>query len=43
VDAGAISIYFSAQKMLPRKTRVFVDYLIEQSRAQAFPKRFSAC
>lgn len=29
VDLGSISVYFSAQKTLPAKTRVFVDFLLE--------------
>jgi DNA-binding transcriptional LysR family regulator len=29
VDVGAISIYFAAHKLLPAKTRVFVDFVVE--------------
>ncbi|SEJ44016.1 transcriptional regulator, LysR family [Azotobacter beijerinckii] len=42
VDAGFISIYFAAQKLLPQKTRVFVDFLVEQFRSQGLDQRFSA-
>jgi DNA-binding transcriptional LysR family regulator len=41
-DAGILSIYFPAQKMLPSKTRVFVDYVVEAFRAQNLAERFSA-
>lgn len=33
-DVGPISLYFSSQKLLPAKTRVFVDYVIEAFRAR---------
>lgn len=42
VDTGIISIHFAAQKLLPQKTRVFVDFVVEQFRAQGLDKRFSA-
>lgn len=42
VDAGILSIHFSAQKLLPRKTRVFIDFIVEQFRQQELAKRFSA-
>lgn len=29
VDLGPVSVYFSARKALPAKTRVFVDFLVE--------------
>lgn len=29
VDLGSISVYYSARKALPAKTRVFIDFLIE--------------
>ena len=34
--------YFAAQKLLPQKTRVFVDFVVEQFRLQGLDKRFSA-
>jgi hypothetical protein len=42
VDTGIISIHFAAQKLLPHKTRVFIDFLVEQFRAQGLDRRFSA-
>lgn len=42
VDTGIVSIHFAAQKLLPQKTRVFVDFVVEQFRAQGLDKRFSA-
>lgn len=41
VDAGTISIYFAAHKLLPAKTRAFVDFVVEQFRAQKLAKRFA--
>lgn len=29
VDLGAVSVYYSARKALPAKTRVFIDFLLE--------------
>jgi DNA-binding transcriptional LysR family regulator len=42
VDVGPISLYFSAQKLLPGKTRAFVDFLVEQFREQRLAQRFAA-
>ena len=42
VDIGTLSLYFPAQKLLPTKTRVFVDYVVEHFRQEKFAKRFSA-
>jgi DNA-binding transcriptional LysR family regulator len=41
VDAGTISIYFAAHKLLPAKTRVFVDFVVEQFRLQRLPEKFA--
>lgn len=41
-DDGAISLYFSSQKLLPAKTRAFVDYLVTQFKEQQVAKRFRA-
>jgi hypothetical protein len=41
-DAGPISLYFASQKLLPAKTRAFVDFVIEQFRAQQLAQRFLA-
>lgn len=42
VDAGNTALYYAAQKLLPAKTRVFVDYVIEHFRSQGLEQRFSA-
>ncbi|MEC5385264.1 LysR family transcriptional regulator [Uliginosibacterium sp. H3] len=42
VDAGHLSIYFAAQKLLPAKTRAFVDFIVEEFRRQKYARRFSA-
>ena len=41
-DLGAISLYFPSQKLLPAKTRAFVDYVTIAFREQNLPRRFSA-
>ena len=41
-DAGPISLYFTSQKLLPGKTRAFVDFVTEQFRAMKIAQRFSA-
>jgi len=41
-DAGPISLYFASQKLLPAKTRVFIDYLIAQFRERGIARRLSA-
>ncbi len=41
-DAGAISLYFASQKLLPAKTRVFIDFVTEAFRTQRLAQRFSA-
>jgi DNA-binding transcriptional LysR family regulator len=42
VDAGPISLYFASQKLLPAKTRAFIDHLVEHSRDQQWKIRFDA-
>lgn len=42
VDAGMISVYFAAHKLLPAKTRVFVDFVIEQFKRQKWAEQFGA-
>jgi len=42
VDGGSLSLYFAAQKLLPAKTRVFVDYVVEHFREHDLARRFSA-
>lgn len=41
-DVGAVSLYFASQKLLPAKTRVFIDYIVEAFRLQNLPQRLSA-
>ncbi|WP_421555464.1 LysR substrate-binding domain-containing protein [Pseudomonas kitaguniensis] len=42
VDDGNISIYYAEHKLLPGKTRAFVDFIIEQFVVQGLVRRFSA-
>jgi DNA-binding transcriptional LysR family regulator len=42
VDDGNISIYYAEHKLLPGKTRAFVDFLIEQFAERGLAQRFSA-
>jgi len=42
VDGGSLSLYFAAQKLLPAKTRVFVDYVVEYFRQERLAEQFSA-
>ena len=41
-DLGPISLYFTSQKLLPAKTRAFVDDVTEAFREQDLARRFSA-
>jgi len=41
-DAGALSLYFSAQKLLPAKTRAFIDFIVAYFRKHKMAQRFSA-
>ncbi|MFJ3485805.1 LysR family transcriptional regulator [Pseudomonas sp. NPDC090202] len=42
VDDGHLCLYYSEHKMLPGKTRAFVDFLIEQFAQQQWARHFSA-
>lgn len=42
VEDGNISIYYSGHKLLPGKTRAFVDFIIEQFSEQQWAQHFSA-
>ncbi|WP_213947704.1 LysR family transcriptional regulator [Luteibacter sp. dw_328] len=42
VDGGDISIYYAAQKLLPRKTRVFVEHVMASFERDQLAARFSA-
>ena len=41
-DAGALSLYFSAQKLLPAKTRAFIDFVVFHFRKRKLAQRFRA-
>jgi len=41
-EIGPQAIYFSSSKLLPAKTRVFVDFIVEHFRREEFAKKFSA-
>src|SRR5437016_6195315 len=40
-DAGPISIYYATRTMLPAKTRVFVDFVVEAFRRDRLGERFA--
>ncbi|QDL94348.1 LysR family transcriptional regulator (plasmid) [Paroceanicella profunda] len=40
-DAGAISIYYASRTLLPAKTRVFVDWVIEAFRTRRLAERLA--
>ena len=42
VDDGNISLYYAEHKLLPGKTRAFVDFIIEQFAQQGLAQRFNA-
>ena len=42
VDDGNISLYYAEHKLLPGKTRAFVDFIIEQFVVTGLAQRFSA-
>jgi DNA-binding transcriptional LysR family regulator len=42
VDTGMLSLYFTAARLLPAKTRVFVDFVVEHFRRERLAERFSA-
>ncbi|PIB72753.1 LysR family transcriptional regulator [Pseudomonas sp. 2822-17] len=42
VDDGNISIYYAEHKLLPGKTRAFVDFIIERFAEQGLAQQFSA-
>ena len=37
-DAGPLSLYYPSTRMLPSKTRVFVDFILERFRAVGFAR-----
>ncbi|CDG83153.1 bacterial regulatory helix-turn-helix, lysR family protein [Janthinobacterium agaricidamnosum NBRC 102515 = DSM 9628] len=42
VDGGNLSLYFADKKLLPSKTRVFVDYVVAHFEQQHLARRLSA-
>ncbi|MYM65396.1 LysR family transcriptional regulator [Pseudoduganella sp. FT55W] len=42
VDAGPISLYFTSQKLMPAKTRTFVDFVTESFKQAQLAQRFTA-
>jgi len=40
-DAGPISIYYASRTLMPAKTRVFVDFVVEAFERQSFAERFA--
>lgn len=42
VDDGHISLYFSEHKLMPGKTRAFIDFVVEQFAEQGLAGRFDA-
>lgn len=40
-DAGPISIYYATRNLLPAKTRVFVDFVVEAFRRNRLAERFA--
>jgi DNA-binding transcriptional LysR family regulator len=41
-DAGAISIYYATRALLPAKTRVFVDFIVEAFERERLAERFAS-
>ncbi|WP_444756965.1 LysR family transcriptional regulator [Pseudomonas sp. A014] len=42
VDDGSVSVYYAERKLLPGKTRAFIDYLLACFEAQRLAKQFDA-
>ncbi|MFB4394734.1 MULTISPECIES: LysR family transcriptional regulator [unclassified Pseudomonas] len=42
VDDGSVSLYYAEHKLLPGKTRAFIDFLVEQFAEQGLATRFNA-
>ncbi len=41
-DAGPVALYYPSRRLLPAKTRVFVDFVVEQFRDAGFARRMDA-
>jgi DNA-binding transcriptional LysR family regulator len=42
-DAGAISLYYATRALLPAKTRMFVDFVVEAFERERLAERFAGC
>jgi DNA-binding transcriptional LysR family regulator len=42
VEGGNLSLYYSAQALLPQKIRVFIDHIVDRFHEQDLPARFNA-
>jgi DNA-binding transcriptional LysR family regulator len=40
-DVGPLAIYFASSRLLPAKTRVFVDFIVEHFRHEGLAKKFT--
>ncbi|MNI75219.1 transcriptional regulator [compost metagenome] len=40
-DAGEISLYYASRDLLPGKTRVFIDFVIEAFKREDYARRFA--
>jgi len=40
-DAGALSLYYPSRKLLPGKTRSFIDYVVEAFEREDYARRFA--
>ncbi len=40
-DAGAISLYYASRSLLPGKTRVFIDFVVEAFEREDYARRFA--
>lgn len=40
-DAGSISLYYSSRTLLPAKTRVFIEFVVEAFRREGLAQRFA--
>ncbi|MBX3201626.1 MAG: LysR family transcriptional regulator [Labilithrix sp.] len=41
-DVGSVFVYVSSRRLLPSKTRVFIDFLVEHFKKEKLARRFSA-
>ena len=40
-DAGAIALYYASRSLLPGKTRVFIDFVVEAFEREDYARRFA--